>query len=622
MIFDQSCTPFSWASLGQSALVSGAMFVLTAILSVVGATVTRARAFEGEQILIGWGLAVFLMTLNLLFFPHTLFAFCIILAVLAIVPFFLALRRGYFNHPFWIFMLFPIFFVCVRIDQIGFSGWDPFWYWIPNAGFLQLHDAMPSKAVPNILSGRPEYTPALTYITYLSSKIAGGFVVNASGIWSCILAGVFSSMLAREVLDKKNMAINSINGFLWMGVIFILVTIVNPASNPMYTFTGWGDGPIMFGMGILTLWLWRIFENQKNNPGTLLWRDAIYFSLACFAISFTKAGGFVLIILLAVGFLLMGFKNKILKQSLCLMPIFFVPAFLIRELWHRYLSFHKMIATTMDVNITNMKFDLTLAFLHAAKNLILGHSMMFACMFITIILGIIALFKKPNKIHNFFLLAMPILLGYQIAIIGHFIQLGDSVDVSTANGYERYSMHMALLGGVGVFLLLLPFLNKFLAEKSLLPLLPYKKVFLVLVIVAVPLFALLAPQKFMADSYPIECGLRHRVHKIVERLPPATKVMIFDNAVYDNTNLIMIYETMLKALETKLPALYLTNQNIYRHNVETEVIDKYFIKGNLVDALLVASPSDTPKNLAKGQSFPALYQRTGQDKSWQEVVIK
>jgi hypothetical protein len=250
MIYDFSCSnQFGLGNLCPALMTGGAVLLVLAGISALGAWAQRRSKFRATDIFSGWGIVAGFMTLVAALFSHALLWAAIVLAVLMVGAMWRAAKCGYFVSPFWLLALFPGVVILTAINLAGISGWDDFSHWVPNALYVFHNDGVPSRAAPDLNSVWPSYPYALPFLTYLASQLAGGFLMQGGTMFNFLLLLAFAAMLAKTALPMANGELRAQDGSLNLRTIgltalaLFVTTLANPSFNASFTMTNEGDRP-------------------------------------------------------------------------------------------------------------------------------------------------------------------------------------------------------------------------------------------------------------------------------------------------------------------------------------------------------------------------------------------
>ena len=123
----------------------------------------------------------------------------------------------------------------------------------------------------------------------------------------------------------------------WLCFALLAVTFLNPNFNTSFTMTNQGDTPTTVAVGALGLMYWKIIDALVDKDRAASRSFSIQIILVSMLLILIKQGNLALLVLLNIGFLLVGWKNKIFKEaSVLALLVSYAATFLARYIWQYY----------------------------------------------------------------------------------------------------------------------------------------------------------------------------------------------------------------------------------------------------------------------------------------------
>jgi len=538
-IYDFGCAPaVTMTALVQALKDACLCLALLAELAALGSLILRERRFQPVHIFCGWGLISIVMTAGMIFWPQTFPMIRWVISGLFFLVLIIAARRHYFQHPFWLLILFPGLMLILCTDLAGIAKWDDFSHWVPNALYLFRYDALPSAHLPAPHSVWPGYPYALPFLTYLASWSADGFIMQGGAMFNLLMLMAFAGMLA--ALPQENDTPNfSRREFGLLAVALLCVTLLNPSFNASFTITSQGDTGTMIVTAALGILLWQ-FVNALDARTPALGRLRLKIALLAALLLLLKQGNLALLGLLVIGFLLAAARNRQFLYGTREVPIFLLLAVPIRLLWDHYVA-HELGGNGFQFHFpAHWRFDLLAPLLHAMLHEALRKSGCFGLMLGIIIAGGIAFFRAPNPKRNFLILAAIVSAGYWAFLVLCYLGASFSEnEIRRAASFYRYSTHVGLLN-MAVLWVYAPDLWGWVNKYGMLagacprtglrpdPGASMTPVFIAASICILPLVLLIHRDWLIPDAGPQICTYRQIGRTVAAQLPDQTRLGVVD----------------------------------------------------------------------------------------------
>lgn len=623
MIFDFGCRASADVLSQIFPAVRGAFacIAIVAGLAVIGRGVRKGAQFQAVDILCGWGLvAAFMTTVSVLYARPLEVARLIIFGamLLAAIP---AVRQKYFDSPFWCLVLFPGLVILVAINILGIGEWDDFSHWVPNAFYVWQNDDVPGRDLPISHSFWPGYPYAVPFLTYLASHLAGGFLVEGGAMVNFLLLLAFAAMLTEvgyRPFEEQRVSLMNV-GRLCLALL--AVTFLNPNFNASFTMTNQGDTPTMVAVGALGLMFWNLIDVVVQKDYVTRQILFLQILLVSTLLVLVKQGNLALLGLLIIAFLAVSWKNKVLKEaSVLVLPIFIVP-FLFRYIWHHHVEM-ELAGSGKGLNpIHEWRWDLLAPLLRAMGHETLKKSGCFGLILVASIYGIASLFRAPDRVRNFAILAGIMGGGYiSFLLICYLGGAFNQREILEAASFYRYATHVGLLN-IGLVWIATPRLLGWLQERmKISPFTSWNKASAgacLSVVLALPLLLLFHPAWLTARPSSQVCSFRNEARWIAGRLPDDARLAIIEPESYGKFSHIVNFELSLEERKDRPRASVVSTVN--RSNVaKLSSRVKAFQQGD-IDAIYVPRAKRVPLQIMgfTNDAAPVFLLREGRE--WKQV---
>lgn len=626
MIYDFGCATSSEITNRILPALASAFAVIVTMAGVtsIGAALNRRSSFHTIDIFSGWGVTAAFMTLVAVLFTHALSYAALVLAFIMLGTIFLAVKRGYFISSFWLLALFPGLVILTVINMSGIARWDDFSHWVPNALYLFQHDGLPSHAMPAPHSVLPSYPYALPFLTYLASQLANGFLVQGGAMINFLLLLAFAAILAEvrpPVVGTRPMNLRSVG---LTGLTLLLVTLANPAFNASFTMTSQGDTSTMVLVGVLALLLWRMIDALQNKIGSDIKKLALQITLTGVAFILIKQVNIILLGLLIFAFLVVAWKNKILKPALKQLPLLLSFALLLHFVWRHYVNTELASAGFGVQPLAAWRFDLIGPILKAMMHEMTRKNGLFGLIVVIVICGVSSLFRPATPVRNFALFAAIVCGGYIAFLFTTYVgSTFSEAETRRAASFYRYSTHVGLLG-ITFLWIAAPSLWNQLKEKthpSSIVLTPATRMGVVTLMVLILPVSLLIHTGWLVPQPSLEtCEVRHLGDKVAQTLPDHARLAVVEPESDGFFGFIVNFELVLN--EVRSGHAMTVAQDISTFNTDpipTRLQET--LSGQDIDAILIQKAAHTPFRILgfDNAQGPVLLLRNRQE--WKRVVL-
>jgi hypothetical protein len=165
-------------------------------------------------------------------------------------------------------------------------GFDEYSHWLPNLGYLVLHDHLPSLAEPGYVSVRPGYPPGDAFVGLAVSRIVGHVAESAGIVWSVLLylalgvlcGDLIERQLGSDVAAKpgaaKPGAAKPGGAASWGAAAIGLsaVTLLSPSFQPHLVLSNYGDAPTGSVTAIMAVAFMAWLDDTRQR-GSGSWRQ-------------------------------------------------------------------------------------------------------------------------------------------------------------------------------------------------------------------------------------------------------------------------------------------------------------------------------------------------------------
>lgn len=374
------------------------------------------------------------------------------------------------------------------------SQWDEFSHWLPAGRFLFETDGFPARSNP--ATGTPMFA-AYPYnwpiLTYLASKLAGGFQEGAGRLFNVLLLMAFGMAALKTAFMGADRQFPSQLGWPLAGLALMGGTLLNPSFVQKVVLTAYADTStavlVAFGAYIGWLMLNALSAEKDEQVRGLAWQ----FCLVAVALINIKQVNLVLLVLLLSGIGLAGLRDPSvrIRDLMARLPVMAALPLASYGLWRYYVGTEMGQWSGAEFQLREFKdwlFPLIPQILWAMTTVALKKAHFFGIMVVACGFAIKGLWRYKGPFDGLNIIIVTVFLGYNsflffIYVMGAFGDFGAVRAIS----FWRYNMHVALLavlfGAFGAGLLW----QRWVGERPLAR--PVKALPVVLVLVAPLVFA-------------------------------------------------------------------------------------------------------------------------------------
>lgn len=308
------------------------------------------------DLIYGWAAVSSLFTIigSLQILPFTIIAIGFAgLSIVALI--FIVKRAGRIGAPgAWraILLILPMMFLAAAMIP---SQWDDLTHWLPNARFLIEHDAFPNASLPKSHSTFPAYPYGVALITYLTSKIAGSIVENATSLFNILLVMSFGLLVARIAVAIAQCKTDPVGicpspdqlkavktGWAFCALAILIATAFSPTYVTRLVLSSYADLPTTITVGVASIMVWLMLNAMSGNDDQSANNYAWQASLAITAAITLKQVNlvFLLSLLISIGILAILDRTISFRAVLRICPRLIILPFAVYVIWRLYVSFN------------------------------------------------------------------------------------------------------------------------------------------------------------------------------------------------------------------------------------------------------------------------------------------
>ena len=222
----------------------------------------------------------------------------------------------------------------VVVSAMAASQWDEFSQWLLSARHLIDHGDLPDRASADTGASVPARPYAMPLVTYLASRLAGGFVENAGALFNVVLLMALALVVLRLVVDELGVA----RGWGLCALAFLAVTLLSPTFVLKLALTAYADNATSVAAGTAAVLGWMALraagDGARTRARTLAWQAGLVLGL----LVVLKEGNAGLVAALGAGIGIAALRDPRLRISEALRhaPAVVGPAMLLWGAWELY----------------------------------------------------------------------------------------------------------------------------------------------------------------------------------------------------------------------------------------------------------------------------------------------
>jgi hypothetical protein len=508
------------------------------LFAAIGGAISGRRRFAAVDIFVGWGVATGIFVLGGVFL-HVPFTWIVAGLWAAILPCsWLAWRRNgeagidpAAIRVLWrvIILALPLLFL---VSAMRASQWDEFAHWLPNAQYILRHDAFPGPGMPASTSAYPAYPYTLPLITYLASKLAGGFVENAGAIANLflhlLLAPIYLSVFRSGRQDGENR--DKRWGTAAFGILG--VTVLSTVFVQKLVFTTYADSTTAVALAVIGVLAWKILEARALNTrdGEAAARKLAWqFAWVAVILINIKQPNLALLGLLLCGMLLVALRDPKLRLGgiFRLLPIMLLPALSVYIAWRYHAKVHLSDGEVIILSVNQWRLG---EILNIFTNMLIVASrkgFYFSMMGALTLYALYALWRYRPGFNRLAVLSATVFVGFNLVLLVLYMIAFDSNQASIVISYWRFNTQLGLLGCIatvhGVAILLRNGERRRWGDTN-----PVTRLLPACAIVFVIFVPIIGVEKLRFDIRPHKDHMRMIGQELGRSLPPGTSIAILD----------------------------------------------------------------------------------------------
>ncbi len=441
-----------------------AVLAVSAGFVAIGGLAGERRRLHETDAIVGWSVASLLFVLAGAFASVPFQWVATVLAAAAVAAAIYVLVRDRFNPPGDLLrsalLALPAIWLaaCMAISQ-----WDEFTQWVPNARYIFTFDSFPGDGKPPTYSVFPAYPHGLAYVIYLSSRIAGHLVENASGIFNVLLLAMLGMMIGRIIRSaitrrdpdrKVPLGLTAIQpeniGWVYCALGGLAVTALNPTFVPKIVFTAYADTATAVLVGMMCILIWMLLNRLSGDDtefgvSHIAWR----LGFVAMALVAVKQVNLVLFLIALVAAGLAAVRDPAVRTAdfgRALLPAVGM-SILMYALWRYHIQINGVAGEFSFAPMANWFVD-DIGTIAARMALIASKKGgYFALMLIATGFALRAVWRTRTPFDRMSLIVGGLFVGYTAFLLFAYVTAFSHGEAVRAASYWRYNMH---LGGAAV----------------------------------------------------------------------------------------------------------------------------------------------------------------------------
>lgn len=512
-----------------------ATFVLFAM---IGGLVGGPRRFRQLDVFVGWGVVNMAFTVLGVFsaIPFTWIFYG--LWAMGLCGGLLSWRRdrkqkadGFATSEMWRIGVLILPFVLLATAMRA-SQWDEFSQWLLNAQYLLQYDAFPRNGLPVNPSGHSAYPYGLPLITYLASKLAGGFVENAGGLANLLLLVSLAPAFVHIVGTGLEASQNWLKSWGAAALGLLGVTVLTTTFVQKLVLTAYADSATAATLAAVGVLVWKLLDTLGERPpekgtrtGALAWQ----FAWVSAVLINLKQPNLVLLVLLLAGMALVVIRDPLVRiaEILRRLPVMLGPTVVVYLAWRYHVSHNlsggEFSLIPFDGWLIPQAFEILQRMLLIASK----KGAYFVMMAILVVFAVRGFMRTQGSFDRFAILAGGVFAGYTLFLWFMYVAAFGPGEGLRAASYWRYNTQLGPLGAFcaafGLSILWRRHARRKLADWNVpARLLPALAVILVVTMPAV------AGKSLRFDIRPQKDHMRMVGQEMARTLPDGARLVIID----------------------------------------------------------------------------------------------
>jgi len=439
---------FLYTGPHQLVPVASALAVWIALGGIGYLVAGRGRITEASPFL-GWGVASIIFTLIGVASAGYFSLIAGMLAAMATAGLLLAWRRGdsVFVPGSWrvVVLALPVLVIAGAMPP---SQWDEFSHWLPAARFLVEHGGFPPA--DGSFTGFAGYPFGWPLLSYLGSKLAGGFLDNLGSQFNMLMLLTFGVFVLRMAFCIAGRPRGETISWPFAAGAVLVVTAFNPTFAQKIVFTAYSDvsSSVATGVALLVGYVLseRLAGRTRGSAMSAAWQLAL---VTCVLINVRQTN---LVVFAAVIFavLVVVFRDQaiVIRRAAPAIGLAVIPALALYLAWRWHIAAGSVAGSSAEATfapLTDWHFDLIPEILIAMGIVALKKSAFFVPMAVAVALAPRAVARLQTPMDRIVLLTSIVfaanVMFLFITYLGHF----GEVQAVTAVSFWRYNMDIGMV---------------------------------------------------------------------------------------------------------------------------------------------------------------------------------
>lgn len=339
----------------------------------------------------------------------------------------------------------------VLAAAMSISQWDEFTQWVPNALYLLRFDSVPRADLPISPSVFPAYPYGMPMLVYAASRLAGGLVEPAGGLFNVLLLLALAPAYLWTVRLGLGATAVWARGWRAAALGVLGVTVLSGTFVQKLVFTHYADvsTAVVFAMAGFLLWrlLNRLAGDEDGEVGKIAWQAGFVFAVFVFL----KQTNPVLMALLFAGAGVVVLRDPSMRAAVFLrqLPALLLPSVIVYLGW-RYHVAHNIQAGEFSI-LPRDRWLLDHIFTIFAKmaEIASKKGYYFAVMLALSVAGAWNLFRFRGRFSRLSILIGTTFVGYTLFLwLMYVIAFGEYEGMRAAS-FWRYNTQLGLLSALG-----------------------------------------------------------------------------------------------------------------------------------------------------------------------------
>ena len=434
-----------------------AVLATLAVFAILGAGVFTGKRFAATDVFVGWGIVnvAFILGAVIGHVPFTWIAYSLWGTAL---PCAFLVWRQYQSaaivpaaaNVVWriLFLASPLLLLVAAMKA---SQWDEFSHWLPNSQYIFRHDGFPGGEMPPSPSVYPGYPYGLLLITYLSSKLSGGFIENGGAIANVLLllllGPVYIFVVRRGLKLPREWAQSW--GVAALGILG--VTLFSTTFVQKIVFTTYADSTTAVVLAATGVLGWRMLEalafeeqDEKRRAKSLAWQ----FAFATIALLNIKQPNLALLGLVLGGMGLVALRDPKIRflGFLKLLPIMLIPGIVTHLSWRYHVKTYSPMGEFSFLPMESWLISEAFFILKQMLIILSKKGAYLGMMTVISLTSLYALWKYKGGFARFGILAGTVFVGFNFTLWILYITAFGEGNALAVRSFWRFNLQLGLIG--------------------------------------------------------------------------------------------------------------------------------------------------------------------------------